>query len=326
VSPDVYSRLAVIMVTIGLGALLPRLPAFREGRHGEVDGADPGHALAQLATYVLVPALLMRTMARMDLSQMPWQVAQAYFVPVLACSLMVYALHRPARARLGGAAPATRAMAAVYGNSVQLGIPLSAAMFGEAGLAIHVALVSLHGVIVLTSLTLLAEYDLSRAGRRAGLWTTLLAMLRSTLIHPVVLPVLLGLGLNLGGFSLPTVADQVLSALGVAAVPLCLLLIGMNLTHYGLRGVWRPALPQVLFKLLVLPTVVLLVARLLFGLQGVALQVAVLMAALPAGANVLIFAQRYRLLQAEATVVIVISTLAFALTAPLWLFLASHLA
>ena len=323
-STDVYARLAVIMLTIGLGALLLRVPAFREGRDGRSEGVDPAHALAQLATYVLVPVLLFRTMARMDLSHMPWPVVQAYFVPVLTCALLVYALNRRERQRLGGAAPATRATAAIYGNAVQLGIPLASAMFGEPGLAIHVALVSLHGVFMLTALTLLAEFDLSRSGLRAGLWQTLGAMLRSTLIHPVVLPVLLGLAVNLSGVSLPGIADQLLIGLGVAAVPLCLLLIGMNLAHYGLRGVWRPALPQVVIKLLVQPALVLLAGHQLFGLQGLPLQVAVMMAALPVGSNSLIFAQRYRLLQAEATAAIVISTLAFALTAPIWLALASR--
>jgi malonate transporter and related proteins len=47
--------------------------------------------------------------------------------------------------------------------------------------------------------------------------------------------------------------------------------------------------------------------------------VLVMMAALPVGSNALIFAQRYETLKAEATGAIVFSTLAFGLTAPLWL-------
>ncbi len=322
---DLYARLAAIMLTIVLGALLTRLPVLGRSSDGQrYVTPEPAHVLAQLATYVLIPVLLFRTLARMDLAHLPWQVAQAYFVPVLGCALLVFALQRVRKGDDGAAAPATRASAAVYGNAVQLGIPLSTAMFGEAGLAIHIALVSLHGVVVMTTLTLLAEFDLSRAERQRGLWRTLRNMLRSALVHPVVLPVLLGLGWNLAGLGLPAVVDQVLASLGVAAVPLCLLLIGMNLAHYGIRGHWRQALPQVLFKLLLLPLAVLLVARFAFGLQGLALQVAVMMAALPIGSNALIFAQRYRLLQAEATTGIVLSTIAFTATAPLWLWVVSR--
>ena len=61
--------------------------------------------------------------------------------------LAVYLWQRRAAARAAAgraAAPATRAIAASYGNAVQLGIPMAAALFGETGLALHIALVSLH--------------------------------------------------------------------------------------------------------------------------------------------------------------------------------------
>jgi hypothetical protein len=64
---------------------------------------------------------------------------------------------------------------------------------------------------------------------------------------------------------------------------------------------------------------VLVVARWGFGLQGLALQVVVLMAALPTGSNALIFAQRYRVLEAEATTAIVLSTVGYVVTVTGWL-------
>jgi malonate transporter and related proteins len=339
-SGDLYIRLAGILLTIAVGAALQRSKLMR----ADAARADeePAFALAQLATYVLVPALLFRTMARLDLGQMPWPVVQAYFVPVLLCSAALFAGYRFQLASIRAAAasrgmavnpmgpdapagPATRTMAAVYGNAVQLGIPLAAAMFGEAGLAIHIALVSLHGLMLLTSLTLLAEYDVAQSRGKASLLSTLSVMTRNAVLHPVVLPVLLGLGYQWVAPPLPAVVDQTLAGLGQAVVPLCLLLIGMNLAHFGLRSTWRPAVSQVVFKLLLLPAVVLGIAHSAFGLRGLPLQVAVMMAALPAGTNALIFAQRYRLLQAEATSAIVLSTLAFAFTAPLWVAILARL-
>ena len=71
--------------------------------------------------------------------------------------------------------------------------------------------------------------------------------------------------------------------------------------------------------MLFLQTLVLAVAHWGFGLSGLPLSVLVMMAALPVGSNALIFAQRYQTLQAEATAAIVFSTLAFVITAPLWL-------
>ena len=213
----------------------------------------------------------------------------------------------------------TTNVSATYGNGVQLGIPMAAAMFGEAGLALHVALISLHGLVLLTLLTVLVELDLARARPDGSMAATVRATVRNALVHPVVLPVLLGLGWNLTGWPLPAVVDEVLATLGSAVVPVCLVLIGVSLASYGIRGQWRGGLVLVALKLLALPALVLAVARFGFGLQGTPLAVLVMMAALPVGSNALIFAQRYRVLEAEATLAIVVSTFAFVLTAPAWL-------
>jgi predicted permease len=143
--------------------------------------------------------------------------------------------------------------------------------------------------------------------------------MKNTIVHPVVLPVLAGFAWNLSGLPLPTVADEVLATLGSAVVPLCLVLIGMSLAYYGVRGVGRSAMALTLLKLLLVPAVVLVVARWGFGLTGLPLAVVVTMASLPVGSNALIFSQRYETLQSEASAAIVFSTLGFVVTAPLWL-------
>ena len=47
--------------------------------------------------------------------------------------------------------------------------------------------------------------------------------------------------------------------------------------------------------------------------------IVVMMAAVPVGSNALIFSQRYETLPAETSTAIVVSTLAFVASAPLWL-------
>ena len=222
------------------------------------------------------------------------------------------------------AAPAVRAISSAFGNTVQIGIPMAAALFGETGLAIHLAIVSLHALLLLTLSTALVELDLAHAQHGRGaigthLIATLLSTARNTVVHPVVLPVLVGLTWNLLGLPLPSVADEILQTLGQAVVPLCLVLIGLSLAYYGMQGAARSAVALSVLKLLVLPALVLAVAHWGFQLNGLALAVVVMMAALPIGSNALIFAQRYRTLEAETTAATVFSTLAFVATAPLWL-------
>jgi len=137
--------------------------------------------------------------------------------------------------------------------------------------------------------------------------------------------VLAGLAWNTTGWALPAVADEALQSLGTAVVPLCLTLIGMSLAYYGWPRTWNGLLGLVATKLLLMPAVVLVVGHWGLGLSGMPLAVIVMIAALPTGSNALIFAQRYRTMEAEVTAATVVSTVLYVATAPLWLALLAWL-
>ena len=319
----VLLKLFAILCVIALGYVVGRLKWLGEG--------DSARTLGNAAFYIFVPALLFRTTSRLDLAAMPWDTLIAFFVPVLVLMVGVYAVSRwrltPGESV---AVPCVRAITACFGNSVQMGIPMAAAMFGEAGLSIHVALVSLHALVLLTVLTALVEMDLARDRARQGtephhLGRMLLATARNTVIHPVVLPILAGLAWNALSLPLPVLVDETLLQLGQAVVPLCLVLIGMSLAYHGLKGTLHGALVLSALKLVALPLAVLGVGHWAFGLAGLPLAVVVMAGALPVGNNALIFSQRYRTLEAESTATVVVSTALFAFTAPVWLWLLSLL-
>jgi malonate transporter len=324
----VFYKLLAIFATVALGWAAGRLRWLQGGgpKGDDKTAGDPARLLGNVAFMIFVPALLFRTMVRLDVAALPWPTITAYFVPAMGFLLLVYGWQRRMNRTGGAAAPAIRTITATYGNALQLGIPMAAALFGEAGLAIHIALVSLHGLLLLTVLTVLVEIDLARADQAATLARTALTTARNTIIHPVVLPVLAGLLWNATGLGLHPAADEALAGLGQAVVPVCLLLIGLTLAQYGLRGQVGTALLLSALKLLALPALVLVTAHWGFGLSGTPLGVVVMMAALPVGSNALIFAQRYGALQAEATAAIVFSTLGFAVTASFWLVVLAMLA
>ena len=317
-SAAVLFKLLAMFGTVALGWVAAR----RRWLGGPEDG-DPARVLSNLAFFLFVPALLFRTTVWLDLPNLPWRTLAAFFLPVLLVAALVYGWQRRRPAAEGAAVPAVRAITAVFGNSVQVGIPFAAALFGETGLAIHIAIVSLHALVLLSVLTVLVELDLARDSARhaeaPALGATLLLTARNTLIHPVVLPVVAGLAWSATGLGLHPVLDEALATLASAVVPVCLVLIGVTLASYGLQGHIRQALGLVAAKLLLLPAAVLVVAHWGLGLDGLPLAVVVMMASLPAGSNAQIFAQRYRTLEAETTAVIVLSTVGFAFTASLWL-------
>ncbi|QPF75914.1 AEC family transporter [Roseateles sp. DAIF2] len=322
----VFYKLLAIFITVAIGWFVGHM-RWLGGRDAGGQGGDPARVLSAAAFYLFVPALLFRTTARVDFASMPWLTVSAFFAPLLAMILIVYGVQRWRGAgRSEPALPCVQAITASFGNTLQIGVPLAAGVFGESGLAVHITVVSLHALVILSVLTLLVEHDLARAQAGMSLKQTLLTTMRNTVIHPVVLPVVAGLVFNGLGLSLPAVLDEVLQLLGTAVVPLCLTLIGMSLAYYGWPRDWRGALGLAGLKLFLLPALVLVVAHWGFGLAGQPLAVIVMLAALPVGSNALIFAQRYQTREMEVTAATVISTLAFVLTAPLWLALLALLA
>ena len=313
----IFLKLVAIFAIVAIGYIADRARWLGEG--------DAARVLSNAAFYLFVPALLFRTTARIDLHTLPWRTLAAFFVPAIGCLLAVYLFGRRAQNAAGpAAAPSVRALSVSFGNTVQLGIPMATALFGVEGLAVHLAIVSLHALLLLTVATTLVELDLARAqavhrGGEHSLSATLRTTVRNTVIHPVVLPVLVGLLFNLAGFRIPALADETLLLLAQAVVPVCLVVIGMSLAHYGVRGALRGAVWMSGAKLLLLPALVLVAGHWGAGLIGMPLAVIVLCAALPVGSNALLFAQRYQTLEHEATAAIVISTFGFVVSAPLWL-------
>ena len=142
---------------------------------------------------------------------------------------------------VAAAIPATRAMAVAFGNSVQLGIPMATALFGEEGLAIHIPLVSLHALILLSVLTALVELDLARAAHGRGTDLSRCgARSRRPCATPCCIPCCCPCSrASRGTFSgcrFPHAWTRCWCCSASAVVPLCLVLIGVSLAQYGIKG------------------------------------------------------------------------------------------
>lgn len=313
----IIARLAAIFAVVAVG--------YGFGHTKLLRGEPALRALTNVTFYILTPALLFRLTATIDLADLPWVVILVYFGPTVGLLFAVYLWQRHRRTDGPVAGPGIRAISVTFGNSVQLGIPVVVGVFGDSGLTVHVAIVSVHALTLLTILTVLVELDLAAEAGRAGrpsVLSTARTTARRTVLHPVVLPVVIGLISNLAGLPLPEPVHDGLTTLGQGVVPVCLVLIGLSLAHYGLGGMARPAFYLSAAKLLLMPALVLAAAY-AAGLRGTPLAVTVLFAGLPIGSNALLFAQRYRTLEAETTAAIVASTLAFVVTGPAWI-LAVH--
>jgi predicted permease len=189
------------------------------------------------------------------------------------------------------AEPASAAMGASFGNLAMLGLPLMLAHFGDRAalpvgfvLSIHAPVLWLVGVIHIES---------SGQGRLPSALTVIGQLASQLIRNPIVLALLLGSLWRVTGLGLHAVPDRFLELLGEAGIPTALVALGLSLAGYSLKGQWRGILTLMTLKMLLLPVVVWLIARYAVGLEPFWTQVAVVLAAMPTGANAYLFAERY---------------------------------
>jgi malonate transporter and related proteins len=249
-----------------------------------------GQGLSQVVFNLAMPALLFRTVAIIDQQSLsPWPLWAALFGGIAFVWLVTSALAR--LTKLIDAAPASAAMGACFGNLAMLGLPLTLAHFGDRA-ALPVGLIlSIHAPILWLAAVL--QIEASGHGQLPS-FAAVVRQLASQLIrNPIVLALLtasLWRSTNLG---LHPVADRFLELLGEAGIPTALVALGLSLAGYSLRGQWRGILTLMSLKMLLLPLAVWLIARYIVNLEPFWTHIALVLAAMPTGANAYLFAQRY---------------------------------
>ncbi|OOG36527.1 AEC family transporter [Polaromonas sp. A23] len=297
----VFAALFPVVLLIATGFMAGRLGWIRAAAIRDLSG---------LIFLLLTPALLFRTMSKVNVEQLDFKPVAAYFLAVAILfggTLAVQGFNRRG---------AVLALANTFSNTVMIGIALVSLLYGPAGLVTLLTLVSVHALVLLTSATVVLELAVAREARqgtsmeggapRHAIATVLMAV-RNALLHPVPLPIIAGLLFAQTGWVIPGVIDKPLEMLALAFGPLALVLVGVTLANTPVGQHWRQALALAGIKNLIHPLLVALLCRLL-GVGGLPMTVMVVAAALPIGANVFLFSQRYEVAEELVTASVVVST------------------
>jgi predicted permease len=299
-----------------VSALLPVvfliLIGFVASRAGFIR-AEATKDLSNLVFMVLTPALLFRTMSTVHVEQLNFKPVAMYFVAALLLFVALVAWKGLSRRS------AVLALAATFSNTVMIGIPLVSLAYGQAGMVTLLTLISVHSLVLLTLSTVVLEMVTAREERAAGqgsqrhMALMVLAAVRGGIVHPVPLPIIIGMLFAQTGLVLPKVVDSPLQLLGNAFGPVALVLVGAMLTQVKVGEHLKNALGLSLLKNLALPALMAALG-LGFGMSGLPLVVMIVTAALPMGANVFLFAQRYEVAQELVTAGMAVSTVLGLLT------------
>ena len=307
------SILTTVLPVFGLIVL-----GFAFARFKLVDQAT-ARGLTQFVFTLAIPALLFRTVALTKPQEAtPFGLWIAFFGG-LALTWIITGLLARRFASLSASGGAAASMAAGFGNIALLGTPLALAHFGQAA-AVPVGLVlSIHAPLLWFAATLHREIarhsgniSFARLGRELFI---------SLAGNAIVLALLAAALWRLTGLGLHPVADRMLSMLSDASVPTALFALGLSLSAYSLRGQWTGMMILIAMKMVLMPVLVFLALRYVVLVPPFWGHVALLLAAMPTGANAFLFAHRNEESVAAVSAAIALGTGLAALTASLLLYL-----
>ncbi|KAI95945.1 transporter [Rhodomicrobium udaipurense JA643] len=273
-------------------------------------------ALDTLVFYVLFPALLVKTLMRADLHNVP--AADYVFVSVASVTIMAGALlagwlsfGRP----ISGPAFTSFLQGAIRFQSI-VSVAVASALFGERGLTFAALTVA----SVVPTVQLYSVLALSVFGEGAGEMNVRQA-LRRVMLNPLFLACVVGLTLNVTGA--PDFAFQTLSLLGSASIGLTLLSVGAGFNMGAARAAMNLVAASTVLRLILMPLLVFGLSW-LTGLTGIARTAAVIGAAVPTAASAYTTA---RIMGGDAPLmaqIVTVQSIASIATLPLFIWLAQN--
>jgi len=259
--------------------------------------------LSGFAYSAALPALLFSSIVQ--LRTLPTLTAS---VAYLSCCIVLFGLTMAfGRLFLGPSLARTTVLGlnATYGNVIFLGTPIVSAVFGPKGVSLALAIIGFHSGVLLPMAALLIELD---TGRQGGIRAVARRIGLNLLRNPIILSICAGLAWHGLGIPVPPPLHRLLSLLAQSAAPLALFSLGCSLPPLNRdKQVIEEAVFATALKLVVLPLLVGVVYWQL-GLSGMPVEVGVLIAAMPTGANAFLLARRTTAFAEAAASTVVLAT------------------
>ncbi len=304
---QVVNVIIPIFALIALGYLAVRFRLYpAEGVRG----------LVALVNNFLTPALLFQSMLHADFGMaFNWYVILPFYAGALFCFIVGSIVSMRAFRNRSGESVAA-GFAGTFSNTVLLGIPILQRAYGDAAMSVVFSIIAFHASVLITIGMLVMELV-----RRDG--TPLHKALGIAAIRIVQNPLLWGIALgvlaNLFDVVLIEPVEALLSMMSAAVVPVALFGLGGALNEYRLADNWAQALAMSALKLVIHPLIAWVLMVPLLKVAPEQARYGVVLAAMPAGINVYVFATYYNRSVNVATNTILISTLASILTVTGWL-------
>ncbi|WP_226376928.1 AEC family transporter [Oceanobacillus halotolerans] len=204
-----------------------------------------------------------------------------------------------------------------YGNTGFLGIPLLTAAFGQEA-AIPAAITTFIYDVVVISFVIIS-FEISKATKskqtdQRQLVPMLGSIGKAILLNPINLSLIIGITVVLLEISIPQSVYVFAEVLGPAAGPTALFSLGLGLASE--RSVWKnkeielkESITLIVLKLIMLPILAFVIIHYIFPIEDDLWTTSlVILSALPTGALVYVFAEKYQTLQKQVPLLVLTTT------------------
>ncbi len=230
-------------------------------------------AAEKLTYYLLMPALLIHSLANKKIDNLPWREMLFTVHGTILISAFLLSLWWFFNRKAGGALFTSVFQGGVRFNTF-VALSIAEALFGTKGLLL--AAMGAAFMIPLINLLCVSAFSLTVAGAELNFSS----YTRNLATNPLILGCLIGGGLNVGGIGLPPGLDGTMALAGKAAFPLGLMAVGAAYRVGSLSHQWLPLLTSSFVQFWCKPLTAWWLAS-YFGLSGNIIPIVVLLFAVP---------------------------------------------
>jgi|GEM_PF-6542733 len=269
----------------------------------EVIGKETVKGLVGVVFWLFLPCFIfIKTLGTRDHGELDWALLSAYY---LACLVTFMIAAVGGRLIWGGNARVAglRGLSSISGVVGYMGLPLMVMAFGDEAALPTLMITMADNLVILAGGALIMELTEPRdAQDRPDLARVLLTTGKSIVSNPLILAVALAALCIALQWRLPSPLQIFATQMTNATGPLALVALGAAFAVHRQQNLIKgDALALALLKVVVLPVLVFVSARYVFGLGEFLVKIAVIMAALPVAVNVFILASRYKTYETEVS-------------------------
>lgn len=302
---SIFTNVTLLMVYMLIGFALCK---FRK--------AEVGHAksMSALLIYVLAPSMIVNSFLQLEYSKENLQNIVKCFCVTLAAQLIfmgiIYAvLHK----KYSDAKYRILTVGSVLGNVGFIGMPILSSVFPNEPIVLCYSSINIltMNLIVFTMGVFLITNNKKYIS------------LKSAILNPTTIAILISLPLFLLNVHLPEIASNTIAVFAKMVTPFCMIILGMRLSGCKFKDLFtRPFVyASAVLKLMVFPVLMFLMVFKLPMLNDVAKEALVILAMCPSGAVIESLAELHECEQELAANVVLLSTILCVATIPLMSFI-----